>query len=334
MTTKRFGGRMGKGARVSEIKFPYARDEVGLPVHIGVAERGDMFSCLACESEMIVKKGEIKQHHFAHKAEENAALCALEPGKTIHNAVRDIIHWGLTNGGEYLLEMPCVCGRFVGITFPNNEWVVMKEWHIVSVFGRPRFIADVALEAKKKAMKVERSYRDTFVAIEVQLTHSDEVEKTKAYQDKHATVMTVELDYRDALNRDVVTEFKSGARADKIMRPFFCGVCRATETRRLYADPDKIVRARFCEKDCGRPVLQWKQISDAIGYDRYCEVCEPNCMARGCGRRIGGSAGGDNERLCQSHRYGCPRHRWVYMRESQYGSYVYFCAGRVMGDDG
>lgn len=47
-------------------QYAWALDLQGLPVHISHADRGEMYTCPVCHGKMIAKRGEIKQHHFAH----------------------------------------------------------------------------------------------------------------------------------------------------------------------------------------------------------------------------------------------------------------------------
>lgn len=47
-------------------QYEWALDMHGLPVHICNADRGEMYTCPVCHGKMIAKRGEIKQHHFAH----------------------------------------------------------------------------------------------------------------------------------------------------------------------------------------------------------------------------------------------------------------------------
>ena len=55
---------------MSEVQFWVAYDSVGESrVTINEAKRGEQYECLECKGIMIPKKGDINQHHFAHKAD-------------------------------------------------------------------------------------------------------------------------------------------------------------------------------------------------------------------------------------------------------------------------
>ena len=46
----------------------FALTENGIPIHIDSVEKGKRYFCLGCNSEVIAKRGDILQHHFAHKS--------------------------------------------------------------------------------------------------------------------------------------------------------------------------------------------------------------------------------------------------------------------------
>ena len=48
----------------------YAIDKQGRRVHIDSATRGEKYTCPFCHGEMIVKRGDVYAHHFAHKSKE------------------------------------------------------------------------------------------------------------------------------------------------------------------------------------------------------------------------------------------------------------------------
>lgn len=51
-----------------EPMYGWAVDENGRPIPISAAERGKVYYCPVCEGEMVAKKGDMLQHHFAHKS--------------------------------------------------------------------------------------------------------------------------------------------------------------------------------------------------------------------------------------------------------------------------
>ena len=49
------------------LQIPYAFTNNKLPVSPQVAEKGQDFSCPICDSEVVLRRGDIRQPHFAHK---------------------------------------------------------------------------------------------------------------------------------------------------------------------------------------------------------------------------------------------------------------------------
>lgn len=51
------------------MKYRYAIGENGIPTNIEdvVKAKKDIFRCIGCKKEMIAKKGDVREHHFAHK---------------------------------------------------------------------------------------------------------------------------------------------------------------------------------------------------------------------------------------------------------------------------
>lgn len=58
------------------IQFRYGLSSLGKPVSIENAEKGQQYTCLSCGAPLVPRKGEIRQHHFAHKS--NPDNCSFE----------------------------------------------------------------------------------------------------------------------------------------------------------------------------------------------------------------------------------------------------------------
>ena len=52
---------------MTNLQIPYAYTNDKLPVSPEVAEKGKNFSCPICDSEVVLKRGEVRRPHFAHK---------------------------------------------------------------------------------------------------------------------------------------------------------------------------------------------------------------------------------------------------------------------------
>ena len=52
---------------MTNLQIPYAYTNNKIPISPEVAEKGQDFSCPICDSEVILKRGEVRRPHFAHK---------------------------------------------------------------------------------------------------------------------------------------------------------------------------------------------------------------------------------------------------------------------------
>lgn len=96
----------------SEILHPYAFDSGGSLVNIHDAQKGEPYLCVCCKNAMVVRKGKIKQPHFAHK---QSRLCA-EPDTVLHKTTQALIVQMINDAKSgqrpYSLGYPCpVCKR-------------------------------------------------------------------------------------------------------------------------------------------------------------------------------------------------------------------------------
>ena len=77
------------------------------PVHIDEAEQGDLHYCLGCDQQMITRKGEVRQHHFAHKP----PFSDCDSDNALHETAKANISRGFLQAAEsdekYTLSFPC-----------------------------------------------------------------------------------------------------------------------------------------------------------------------------------------------------------------------------------
>ena len=52
---------------MQNLRIPYALINGDAPVSPQVAEKGQDFSCPICDDEVVLRRGDIRQPHFAHK---------------------------------------------------------------------------------------------------------------------------------------------------------------------------------------------------------------------------------------------------------------------------
>ena len=59
---------------MTTLQIPYALTNNKLPVSPQVAEKGEVYSCPECDSEVFLKRGEIRTPHFAHKSDTGGCV--------------------------------------------------------------------------------------------------------------------------------------------------------------------------------------------------------------------------------------------------------------------
>ncbi|MCG9132365.1 hypothetical protein J5I95_11845 [Candidatus Poribacteria bacterium] len=74
-----------------KLKVPFAFDDEKRLYDPHIAEKGKHYFCLACKDTVILRKGEIKTPHFAHKASE---ICNQET--IIHRIAKQLFFLRLT----------------------------------------------------------------------------------------------------------------------------------------------------------------------------------------------------------------------------------------------
>ena len=107
-----FGGQAQTAK--TNIRYPYALDASDQVVNILDAPKRQSYLCLACSAPMLVKRGHIRQPHFAHKE----AIPCTDPNTALHKTAQALIVKSLVyarnNQKEYRLGYPCPdCGEKV-----------------------------------------------------------------------------------------------------------------------------------------------------------------------------------------------------------------------------
>ena len=93
--------------RRNRVRYPIAYKLPYIVTHISEAERGTDYLCLGCSGPMTPRKGKIKRHHFAHKAD----LEQCEPDSALHETAKAAISQAFLRaqeqGEEYPISFPC-----------------------------------------------------------------------------------------------------------------------------------------------------------------------------------------------------------------------------------
>ncbi len=172
----------------AEVLHPFAFDSSGRLVNCCDAQTGESYLCLCCKNAMVVRKGKVRQPHFAHKQE---GLCA-EPDDVLHKTVQFLtvqaINDAVSCEQEYCLGYPCPdCKR-----------------------DRSRDISPEVVEVKTERTVVKGTRSDIVVyragkppvIIEVVVNHDLEPTTRDLYEDSGIPVFLIHPDW------DNLNEFK------------------------------------------------------------------------------------------------------------------------------
>ena len=118
--------------RKANIQYPMAYQPVFEVTHIGDAQRGARYLCLRCEAEMIPRLGQIKRHHFAHKAGQEQC----NPDNALHETAKAAICQGFLSavqmGREYFVRFPCSrCHDPIGVNVASEGAAIATERSVV-----------------------------------------------------------------------------------------------------------------------------------------------------------------------------------------------------------
>lgn len=156
-----------------EILYPVAYVLPYEAVHIEDAKRGRPHFCFGCDREMVIRRGDIRRPHFAHKA----GFVQCKKDNTLHEAAKAFIcqgfHCAVATGEEYQVGYPCkrcqtpisVNVAIGGASIGSERTVVKGTRSDLVVFqpdGSPRIIIEVVvthdLESDTKQRYEEANY--------------------------------------------------------------------------------------------------------------------------------------------------------------------------------
>ena len=188
----------------------------------------------ACQDTVILRKGEIKTAHFAHRASET---CNQETilHKIAKQLIVDIIsNWKSDKIDAPILKRRCeICRQFKEQPLPDKVECAMLEYRMFD-----GFIVDVALMVENKPG----------AAIEIRVSHAVDENKVKLL-----SIPFIELEGQAVLENPTVLE----PIRDHFL-PFTCGTCKKAKAR-FYVKvnhiakqtgvelPDHYYRYGFCE---------------------------------------------------------------------------------------
>lgn len=147
------------------IKVPLATNDQGELVDISEATKDKNYCCPSCRTPLIVRKGEIKVHHFAHKT---CNFCSQET--VIHKTAKLLLYNMVKDWKEGQTQAPIInrqcqiCYKKIPQPLPNK--VQSAELEIKLANG---LIMDVALMGSERVL----------AGIEVKVTHEVNSEKAE-----------------------------------------------------------------------------------------------------------------------------------------------------------
>lgn len=150
---------------MNELRIPLALDEHARIVSPEAASKDFKYFCPSCGDLLVLKKGEIKQAHFSHKASD---ACSQET--VIHKLAKSLIvqvirDWKEKRGDAPTIERKCPeCGSYTVQKIPERVEGAIEERKLDS-----GYIADVAILFNQ----------DVIAVVEVKVCHAvDEIKKT------------------------------------------------------------------------------------------------------------------------------------------------------------
>ena len=249
-------------SKSAKLRVPFAFDDEERLHAPQTAEKGKPYFCPACQDTVILRKGEIKTAHFAHKASEN---CNQETilHKTAKQLIVDAISdWKSDKTDAPVLKRTCeICRQSKDQLLPDKVEGAMLEYRMAD-----GFVVDVALMVENEPA----------AAIEIRVSHA--VDENKA---KLLSVPFIELEGQKVIENPTVFE----PILDRFLS-FTCGACKQAKAQfqikvKEIAKqtgielPNRYYRYGFCECwKCKREIIvfAWPKTSQ---WDRSAPKMEP-----------------------------------------------------------
>jgi hypothetical protein len=237
---------------MNELRIPLALDESTRVVSPEAASKDCKYFCPSCGDLLVLRKGEIKQAHFSHKATDT---CSQET--VIHKLAKSLIvqairDWKEKKGDAPTIERKCLeCGTYTVQKIPERVDGAVEERKLDS-----GYIADVAILSNQSVVAV----------IEVKVHHAvDEDKKTN-----------IGVPFIEVLGEDVIKQpFKWNPITDRFNK-FKCKKCedaivayqsriRSISQKSQVSIPETYFRTAYndCWK-CGKEILIFVWPSDSM----------------------------------------------------------------------
>ena len=217
----------------TNIRYPYALDIAGQVVNIHDAPKGKSYQCLACSAPMLVKRGAIRQPHFAHKH----SIPCTDPDTALHKAAQALIALSLDNARnnqkEYRLGYQCPdCGEKVS-------------YNIVPVVTKVE-LEETVVEGTRSDIVIYRDDNKPII-VEVVVTHDLEPGTRQRYAESKIPVFLIRptWDSLDELELSVIADSTLNLQA----KPCLACIEREEEKRRRDETAKKQFDSRLTRMD-------------------------------------------------------------------------------------
>ena len=231
------------------LKLPFAL-KAGRLLHISDAtpEDGGRYSCPGCLSPLVLRKGRLRRHHFAH-------LSGIGCGETaLHHAAKLLIYEGisraLNENSDITLAWPC------GQCDAAHNWPLLKKAVRVGMEeGLGGFRPDIALYGTNG---------EALAAIEVIVNHAPETAARQYYQAQRIGLIECRIETVDDLQRLRDMRVFHATAVDVCLTPK-CGRCggKFRTQRILYA-----IEVACPNSRCRRPMKVGFRQCGQMGYPR------------------------------------------------------------------
>ena len=165
---------------IKDIQYPEAWHSPYVRVHISQAQRGEVHYCFGCNGEMIIRRGKVKRHHFAHKPPV-VHLCNGD--NALHEAAKLNICEGfleaVAEGHKYNIGFPCArCKATIRVNCAEPGAGIATEASVV--------------QGTRSDLVIIRPSGERRVIVEIKVTHDLEEETAEKYAAAHMPVVKVE----------------------------------------------------------------------------------------------------------------------------------------------
>ena len=201
----------------TEILYPVAYAQPYEAVHIEDAQRGRPYFCFGCDREMVMRRGDIRRPHFAHKA----GFVQCEKDNTLHEAAKAFICQGflhaVATGVEYQVRYPCKqCETHISVNIASEGANIESEKTVV--------------KGTRSDLVVFRPDGSPRVIIEIAVTHDLEDDTQQRYEEANYPVVTVEPSW-DTLRDLLQAAIGSRILNVKTDEHRYCRDCRDTRKK-------------------------------------------------------------------------------------------------------